>query len=79
MKSEPILPHHLVTVWNPSYASDAMDEHLAVLIDCAGRAQAGQAEISHSSRATYGVSDNGRATGNCPGTNGYENGSNRFD
>ena len=38
------LPHHLVTVWNPSYASDAMDEHLAVLIDWAGRAQAGEAE-----------------------------------
>ena len=33
-------PHHLVTVWNPSYAQDAMDEHLAVLIDWAGRAQA---------------------------------------
>ena len=32
------LPHHLVTVWNPSYAQDAMDEHLAVLIDWAGRA-----------------------------------------
>jgi len=31
------LPHHLVTVWNPSYASDAMDEHLAVLIDWEGR------------------------------------------
>ena len=37
-------PHHLLTVWNPSYASDAMDEHLAVLIDWAGRAQAGDAE-----------------------------------
>jgi len=24
--------HHLVTVWNPSYAQDAMDEHLGVLI-----------------------------------------------
>ena len=24
------LPHHLVTVWNPSYAQDAMDEHLGV-------------------------------------------------
>jgi hypothetical protein len=22
------LPHHLVTVWNPSYAQDAMDGHL---------------------------------------------------
>ena len=28
--------HHLVTVWNPSYAAGAMDEHLAVLIDWAG-------------------------------------------
>ena len=37
-------PRHLVTVWNPSYAQDAMDEHLAVLIDWAGRAQAGEAE-----------------------------------
>ena len=36
------LPRHLVTVWNPSYAQDAMDEHLAVLIDWAGRAQAGE-------------------------------------
>jgi hypothetical protein len=41
MQSE---PHHLVTVWNPSYAQDAMDEHLAVLIDWAGRAQAGDAD-----------------------------------
>jgi hypothetical protein len=38
------LPHHLLTVWNPSYATDAMDEHLAVLIDWAGRAQAGDAD-----------------------------------
>ena len=35
-------PHYLVTVWNPSPAQDAMDEHLGVLIDWAGRAQAGE-------------------------------------
>ena len=27
------MPRHLVTVWNPSYARDAMDEHLRVLRD----------------------------------------------
>ncbi|MFC1791663.1 hypothetical protein ACFL0I_04260 [Gemmatimonadota bacterium] len=36
--------NHLLTLWNPSYASDAMDEHLRVLIDWAGRAQAGEAD-----------------------------------
>ena len=25
---------HLVTVWNPSYADDAMDAHLRVLLRC---------------------------------------------
>lgn len=35
---------HLLTLWNPSYASDAMDEHLRVLLDWAGRAQRGEAE-----------------------------------
>ena len=29
------LPHHLVTVWNPSYAVNAMEQHLAVLLDLA--------------------------------------------
>ena len=38
------LPHHLVTVWNPSYAQDAMDEHLRVLLDWAGRARRGEAD-----------------------------------
>ena len=38
--------HHLLTVWNPSYAADAMDEPLGVLIDWAGRAQAGGAATS---------------------------------
>jgi hypothetical protein len=38
------LPLHLVTLWNPSYAADAMDEHLRVLLDWAGRWQRGEAE-----------------------------------
>jgi hypothetical protein len=33
------VPHHLVTLWNPSYAADAMDEHLRVLLGWAGRWQ----------------------------------------
>jgi hypothetical protein len=28
---------HLLTLWNPSYTADGMDEHLAVLLDWAGR------------------------------------------
>ena len=35
---------HLLTLWNPSYASDAMDEHLRVLLDWAGRFHRGEAE-----------------------------------
>jgi hypothetical protein len=35
---------HLLTLWNPSYASDAMDEHLRVLLDWAGRARRGEAD-----------------------------------
>jgi hypothetical protein len=31
------MPHHLVTVWNPSYADDAMEQHLAVLLERARR------------------------------------------
>lgn len=38
------VPRHLVTVWNPSYASDAMDEHLRVLLDWARRYQDGKAD-----------------------------------
>ena len=30
-------PHHLLTLWNPSYAADAVGEHLSVLLDWAGR------------------------------------------
>lgn len=35
---------HLLTVWNPSYASDPMDEHLRLLLEWAGRARNGPAE-----------------------------------
>ena len=28
--------HHLVTVWSPSYASDAMEQHLGLLLHLAG-------------------------------------------
>ena len=35
------MTRHLVTVWNPSYARDAMDEHLRVLRDWGGRFTAG--------------------------------------
>lgn len=34
---------HLLTVWNPSYASDAMDDHLRVLLDWAERSRRGAA------------------------------------
>ncbi|MEO7038821.1 MAG: hypothetical protein ABI446_02370 [Gemmatimonadaceae bacterium] len=33
---------HLVGVWNPSYANDAMEEHLAVLLDLARRFERGE-------------------------------------
>ncbi|MBL0171939.1 MAG: hypothetical protein IPP90_14705 [Gemmatimonadaceae bacterium] len=34
-------PRHLVTVWNPSYAADALEAHLRVLLDWDARATAG--------------------------------------
>lgn len=37
------MPHHLLTLWNPSYAADAIDEHLALLLDWAGRGGRGEA------------------------------------
>lgn len=36
-------PHHLLSVWNPSYAADAMDAHLDVLLAWAGRRAEGGA------------------------------------
>ncbi|MBA2685568.1 MAG: hypothetical protein H0U66_13860 [Gemmatimonadaceae bacterium] len=33
---------HLVSVWNPSYANDAIDEHLAILLGLARRVDAGE-------------------------------------
>ncbi len=35
---------HFVDVWNPSYASNAMESHLGVLLDCARRYDAGEVE-----------------------------------
>jgi hypothetical protein len=35
---------HLVTVWNPQYAPEAMDQHLGVLLDWARRRSEGAAE-----------------------------------
>ncbi len=43
MSSDPVAKH-LLTVWNPSYAADAMDEHLRVLLDWAERARRGRAQ-----------------------------------
>jgi len=37
-------PRHLLTVWNPSYADDAMDGHLRVLLDWARRHREGNAD-----------------------------------
>lgn len=37
-------PRHLLTVWNPSYADDAMDQHLRVLLHWARRWRRGEAE-----------------------------------
>ena len=37
-------PLHLVAVWNPSYAADAMDEHLRILIDWFERHLKGDAD-----------------------------------
>jgi hypothetical protein len=37
-------PRHLLTLWNPSYADDAMDDHLRVLLQWARRHRAGEAE-----------------------------------
>jgi len=37
------MPLHLVTVWNPSYATDALDAHLQLLLDWDARASAGSA------------------------------------
>ena len=34
-----ITPRHLLTVWNPSYAEDALDAHLRVLLRWAERSR----------------------------------------
>jgi len=35
-------PRHLLTVWNPSYAADALDEHLRLLLDWSERHRQGR-------------------------------------
>ena len=40
----PVQPRHLVTVWNPSYADDAMDAHLRVLLHWVRRYRESEAE-----------------------------------
>ena len=35
---------HLLTVWNPSYAGDAMDAHLRLLIEWAEKCRRGEAD-----------------------------------
>jgi hypothetical protein len=40
-------PHHLLTVWNPAYADNALDAHLRVLLRWADRARAGAADPEH--------------------------------
>jgi len=41
---EQTVPRHLVTVWNPSYADDAMDDHLRVLLEWTRRYRDGEAD-----------------------------------
>jgi len=38
------VPRHLLSVWNPSYADDAMDRHVEVLLRWASREAEGEAE-----------------------------------
>ena len=38
-------PRHLLTVWNPSYATDPLDEHLRILLDWANRYSNGTADF----------------------------------
>ncbi|MCK5448837.1 MAG: hypothetical protein KAJ43_11880, partial [Gemmatimonadetes bacterium] len=38
------VPRHLLSVWNPSYADDAMDRHLEVLLRWAARYAGGEAK-----------------------------------
>jgi hypothetical protein len=41
-RDKPALPpRHLLTLWNPAYAADALDEHVRLLVDFAERAREG--------------------------------------
>ena len=41
---QPRLPRHLLSVWNPSYADDAMDRHLEVLLRWAAARREGRSD-----------------------------------
>lgn len=43
------MPSHLLSVWNPSYASDALDAHLEVLLGWAELAAGGEAQAEDAS------------------------------
>lgn len=38
------LPHHLLTVWNPTYADDPLDQHLRILLEWAERWRKGECD-----------------------------------
>jgi hypothetical protein len=46
MPSTSAQPRHLLSVWNPSYAIDAMDAHVSVLVDQARRHRRGEADVT---------------------------------
>jgi hypothetical protein len=39
------IPRHLLTVWNPSYANDALDEHVRILLHWAERYRRGEGDF----------------------------------
>ncbi len=42
IERNPMNSHHLVTVWNPSYATDPLEAHLQLLLDWDARATSGE-------------------------------------
>jgi hypothetical protein len=56
---------HLVTVWNPSYADDAMDAHLRVLLRSAERARTGQG-VGDGANAAHAADAEASGSGDAP-------------
>jgi hypothetical protein len=56
---------HLVTVWNPSYADDAMDAHLRVLLRSAEQARTGQG-VGNAANAAHASDAEGAGSGEAP-------------